>query len=57
MAYAMIDRRLEGRTWVAGDAFTFNGRCAAAPALFYAATYLPLPPQQVQLSAWVFEVA
>ncbi|MDM0033815.1 glutathione S-transferase family protein [Variovorax sp. J22P271] len=51
MAYAMIDRRLEGRTWVAGDAFSMAD-CAAAPALFYAATYLPLPPQQVHLSAY-----
>ena len=51
MAYALIDRRLEGRTWVAGDAFSMAD-CAAAPALFYAATYLPLPPSQLQLSAY-----
>ena len=51
MAYDLLDRRLEGRTWVAGDAFSLAD-CAAAPALFYAATYLPLPPQQVQLSAY-----
>ena len=51
MAYAMIERQLEGRTWVAGDAFSMAD-CAAAPSLFYAATYLPLPPQQVQLSAY-----
>jgi len=51
MAYAMIDRQLEGRTWVAGDAFSMAD-CAAAPALFYAATYVPLPPSLPQLTAY-----
>lgn len=50
-AYAFIDRRLEGRTWVAGEAFSMAD-CAAAPALFYAVTYVPLPPQQVHLAAY-----
>ena len=34
-AYAMLDRRMAERTWVAGDAFSM-AECAAVPALFYA---------------------
>ncbi len=34
-AYDMIERRMEGRTWAAGDDFSMAD-CAAAPALFYA---------------------
>lgn len=33
--YAWLETRLEGREWVAADAFTMAD-CAAAPALFYA---------------------
>lgn len=50
-AYAMVDRQLAGRTWVNGDAFSMAD-CAAAPALFYAVTYVPLPPQHVQLASY-----
>jgi glutathione S-transferase len=50
-AYAFIDRHLEGRTWVIGDAFSLAD-CAAAPALFYAVTYVPLSPQQPHLAAY-----
>jgi glutathione S-transferase len=50
-AYAMIDRQLEGRTWIVGEAFSMAD-CAAAPALFYAVTYVPLAPQHVHLSAY-----
>ena len=50
-AYAFIDRNLEGRDWIAGDAFSMAD-CAAAPALFYAVTYVPLAPQHVHLSAY-----
>ncbi|AGU53475.1 putative glutathione S-transferase [Variovorax paradoxus B4] len=50
-AYAFIDRHVEGRTWVAGDAFSMAD-CAAAPALFYAVTYVPLSPQHVHLAAY-----
>ncbi len=50
-AYAMIDRQLEGRTWVAGETFSMADS-AAAPALFYAVTYVPLSPQHVHLSAY-----
>jgi glutathione S-transferase len=48
-AYAFIDRHLEGRTWVSGDAFSMAD-CAAAPALFYAVTHVPLSPQHVYLA-------
>jgi glutathione S-transferase len=51
LAYAFIDRHLEGRTWVCGDAFSMAD-CAAAPALFYALTYVPLPSQHVHLAAY-----
>jgi len=50
-AYAFIDRHLEGRTWASGDAFSMAD-CAAAPALFYAVTYVPLAPQQTHLAAY-----
>ena len=51
MAYAMIDRQLEARTWVASDAFSMAD-CAAAPALFYAVTYVPIAPQHGRLAAY-----
>ncbi len=50
--YALISRQLDGRTWVTGDAFTLAD-CAAAPALFYALTYVPLPPDLPHLAAYV----
>ena len=50
-AYAFIDRHLEERTWVIGDAFSMAD-CAAAPALFYAVTYVSLSPQHVHLAAY-----
>jgi glutathione S-transferase len=50
-AYAFIDRHLEGRTWVSGDEFSMAD-CAAAPALFYAVTYVPLPSRHVHLASY-----
>ncbi|MFT3665119.1 glutathione S-transferase family protein [Piscinibacter sp.] len=50
-AYAFIDRHLEGRTWVSGGAFSMAD-CAAAPALFYAVTHVPLSPQHAHLTAY-----
>jgi glutathione S-transferase len=50
-AYALVDQHLQGRTWVAGDAFSMAD-CAAAPALFYAVTYVPVPPQHERLAAY-----
>lgn len=52
MAYGLIDRQLTGRTWATGEAFTMAD-CAAAPALFYAVTYVPLPPERAQLAAYL----
>lgn len=40
-ACAMVDQRMEGRRWAAGDSFTLAD-CAAAPALFYADKVMPL---------------
>lgn len=39
-AYGMIETRLEGREWAAGDGFSMAD-CAAAPALFYANKVAP----------------
>lgn len=40
-AYGVIEEKLAGRTWAAGEAFSMAD-CAAAPALFYAALAAPL---------------
>jgi glutathione S-transferase len=37
----VLEERLAGRTWAAGDAFSMAD-CAAAPALFYSALAEPL---------------
>jgi len=50
-AYAFIDCHLDGRTWVNGEAFSMAD-CAAAPALFYAVTYVPLSPEHLHLAAY-----
>ena len=50
-AYAMIDRQLAGRAWLAGTDFSLAD-CAAAPALFYASTVAPLPDAMAQLCAY-----
>ncbi|MEO8385606.1 MAG: glutathione S-transferase family protein, partial [Betaproteobacteria bacterium] len=50
-AYAMINQRLGGRNWIAGDTFSMAD-CATAPALFYAVTYEPLQTQHAHLSAY-----
>lgn len=50
-SYAVIDRQLQGRTWLAGDTFSMAD-CTAAPSLFYAMTYLPVAPEHAQLAAY-----
>ena len=56
-SYAMLDRHLEGRSWISGgedgnsDSFSMAD-CAAAPSLFYAVAYVPLPSQHTHLSAY-----
>ena len=50
-AYALIDQHLQERTWVASDTFSLAD-CAAAPALFYAVTYVPLARDHARLIAY-----
>jgi len=50
--YDLIEWRLEGRTWAAGDMFTLAD-CAAAPALFYANTVMPFPAGHRNLAAYL----
>jgi len=50
-AYDMIERRMEGRTWAAGDDFSMAD-CAAAPALFYAEGRVPFG-KRPQLRAYL----
>ena len=51
IAYGLIEKALEGRAWAAGEAFTIAD-CAAAPALFYARTIAPFPPEAKRLAAY-----
>lgn len=51
MAYDLIEGRLAGRAWAAGATFSLAD-CAAAPALFYAATILPFGPERPVLTAY-----
>nr|WP_236589388.1 glutathione S-transferase family protein [Ramlibacter aurantiacus] len=51
MAYGLLDGRLGHRTWSAGERFSLAD-CAAAPALFYAATLVPVPPAHRRLSSY-----
>ncbi|WP_430407497.1 glutathione S-transferase family protein [Hydrogenophaga sp.] len=51
-SYALIDQQLQGPgTWLVGDSFTLAD-CAAAPALFYAVTYAPVPSEHAHLAAY-----
>ena len=50
-SYAMLERHLEGREWLAGGAFSMAD-CAAAPALFYAVTYVPMAREHRHLAAY-----
>ena len=50
-AYAMLDRRMGSRAWVAGPGFGIAD-CAAAPALFYACTLEPFPDTCNHLRAY-----
>jgi glutathione S-transferase len=52
MAYGMIDTRLDGRDWPAGEDFGLAD-CAAAPALFYASIVEPFPAGLRRLSAYL----
>ncbi|MGH8036689.1 MAG: glutathione S-transferase family protein [Stenotrophomonas sp.] len=50
-SYAAMNRQLEERTWLAGEGFSMAD-CAAAPALFYAVAYVPVPGDQAHLLAY-----
>ena len=50
-AYRMVDSRMASRTWACGVDFSMAD-CAAAPALFYAATLAPFPPECTHLAAY-----
>lgn len=50
-AYRMIDERMASRQWIAGDTFSMAD-CAAAPALFYAATLVPFADGASHLAAY-----
>jgi glutathione S-transferase len=47
-----MNLQLEDRTWLAGEGFSMAD-CAAAPALFYAVAYVPVPGTEVHLLAYV----
>ncbi len=50
-SYAVLDRQLQGGSWLAGADFSMAD-CAVAPALFYAVAYVPLPEEAVNLQAY-----
>ncbi len=50
-AYSMLDERMQGRTWVIGDAFSMAD-CAAAPALFYAGIVSPFDREHGNVAAY-----
>ncbi|OLF52955.1 glutathione S-transferase family protein [Pseudomonas chlororaphis] len=50
-AYAMLERQLASRTWVASPQFSLAD-CAAAPALFYARTLVAFPEDCRHLPAY-----
>ena len=50
-SYGVMDRQLEGRTWLATDEFSLAD-CAAAPALFYAIAYVPFDATHSRVAAY-----
>lgn len=51
LAYAWLERRLDGREWAAGDRFSLAD-CAAAPSLFYGDWVHPIGDAQPRLRAY-----
>jgi Glutathione S-transferase len=51
-AYALLEQRMAGRTWAAGDSFSLAD-CAAAPALFYADRIEPMRGGFPRLAAYL----
>jgi len=52
MAYGLLDERLAGRAWIAGDHFSMAD-CAAAPSLFYATTLVPIDASRQRLAGYI----
>jgi glutathione S-transferase len=50
-AYDVLERRMAGRSWAAGEAFSLAD-CAAAPALFYADVLEPIGEGRPALAAY-----
>ena len=50
-AYAMVERKLGQNPWICDGGFSMAD-CAAAPALFYAATVQPFPQSATRLHAY-----
>jgi glutathione S-transferase len=50
-AYDLIEHHMKGRQWAAGDQFSLAD-CAAAPALFYGTTIVPLPDRHANLTGY-----
>lgn len=50
-AYGLLEDRLAGRTWAAGDEFSMAD-CTAAPALFYSTTLVPFTISHPRLTAY-----
>ncbi len=50
-SYRLLEARLAGRLWVAGKEFSMAD-CAAAPALFYADTVVPIAPECVNVRGY-----
>ena len=55
-AYAMLDQRMNGKTWAAGEAFSMAD-CAAAPALFYAGIVSPFAREYTNAAAYFDRLA
>ncbi len=51
-AYDMIDKDMEGKSWVMGEDFTMAD-CAAAGALFYANSQVPIPATHKNAAAYL----
>ena len=50
-SYAMIEKRMQSISWATGEVFTLAD-CAAAPALFYANTIVPLGTEHSKTRAY-----
>lgn len=55
-AYGLLEERLRGREWAAGEGFSMAD-CAAAPALFYAGIIEPFAPGQSALAGYFDRLA